>query len=124
MVDLPAKHMSLDSSPSEYTGLSFSPLSDEEGLSFKGPTCLEFALYDYLAEKEVEFIPEWNVPGTNYLLDAYDPITKVGYEADGYPTHFTTQGMTKDRKRDKKILSLGEVVEIKRFTYDDLKFWL
>lgn len=104
--------------------LIFNPPPEETGLSFTGPTCLEYALYAYLEEHGIRFVTEWNVPGTNYRLDAYDPFTKVGYEADGYPTHFTAKGMTKDRRRDKKILSLGEVVEIKRFTYDDLKFWL
>lgn len=104
--------------------LEFNTLPEETGLSFTGPTCLEFALYAYLEEKGIQFLPEWNVPGTNYRLDAYDPVTKIGYEADGFPTHFTSKGLLKDRKRDKKILSLKDVVEIQRFTYEDLKFWL
>lgn len=104
--------------------LSYNPLPDDIGISFAGPTCLEFALYDYLTENGIEFITEWTVPGTRYRLDAYDPVSKIGYEADGFPTHFTSKGRKRDKERDKRILDSGEVVRIDRFTYSDLEFWL
>lgn len=105
-------------------GLSFSPLPEGTGLSWDGPTCLEFALYSYLEEQEIEFVREWTVPGTRYRLDAYDPQTKIGYEADGHPNHFTKKGRERDEMRDERILAGGDVVQIIRFTYDDLKYWL
>lgn len=102
--------------------LIFDPPPEDTGISFTGPTCLEYALYAFLEEQGIEFIPEWPIIG--YRLDAFDPLTKIGYEADGYPTHFTIQGKNRDALRDKRILATGEVNQILRFGYEDLIYWL
>lgn len=108
----------------EDLGLQFQLLDENEGITFHGPTYLEQALYEFLEEEGIPFIPEWQVPGTEYALDAYDPINQIGYEADGYPTHFTVEGRRRDAFRTKTILARGTVKQIIRFTEADLKPWI
>lgn len=92
-------------------------------LHYGGPTNLERALYAMLEEEGVAFIPEWCVPGSSYRLDAFDPETLTGYEADG-PTHFSAKGRRRDRERDAFILATGRVRRIVRLTVRELRTWM
>lgn len=92
------------------------------GLVAKGPTSLEEALYRMLEEDGLRFEKEYPVAG--YYLDAFVPETGIGYEADGYPTHFTAQGRKRDENRDARIIATGRVTRILRFTKRDLEPWI
>lgn len=91
-----------------------------------GPTNLELALYAMLEEEGItppRLIIEHPIarPGHwSYVLDAYDTVTKIGYEADGKPWH----DKERDRKRDAWIIAHSEVKEIRRYGYGQLKTWI
>lgn len=106
-----------------------------------GPTDLELALYAMLEEYDIEFTPEWTVPGLPYRIDAFAPSVlarsgmvgsgmvrrgevrqgeaRIGFEADG-PWHDAKH----DRRRDRLILETGHIDKIVRLTYKDLKPWM
>lgn len=102
--------------------LSYDPPA--QNIHYGGPSNLEAALYRMLEEQEIEFIAEWRVPGSSYRVDAFDPVAKVAYEADGYPTHFTKKGRKRDWERDVFILATGYVERVVRMTKRELRIWL
>lgn len=107
-------------------GLSTVQQPDENGnygVHVGGPTSLELALYAMLESEGIEFVTEWNIPGSSYSADAYDPKTKTMYEADG-PHHFTPKGRHHDRVRDRFALHTGHVTKIVRLRREDLAPWL
>lgn len=103
---------------------------------------MELALYAMLDEMGVEYLTEWNVPGTRYRVDAYVEVRygEVGrgaarhgrawqgkgntaFEADG-PTHHTPKGRKHDKIRDARILASGYVNQIVRLGYRELREWI
>ena len=83
----------------------------------RGPTCLERALYERLAEQGLAFEPEKQIG--SYHIDAYVPSTRTAYEADG-PHHLREAIWQRDRVRDAYLLRNSLVDRVIRLTSAEL----
>lgn len=79
----------------------------------QGPNRVELGLYWMLANAGIKFDKE--VRFGRYVVDAYDPVTKTAYEADGIYWH----DAERDARRD-AYLATNHGLRVVRFTEEEI----